>query len=127
MARELVAAVGAKPLELSPEHQDTLVAWISHLPYVAAVALVRAAQAAGDEQVWDVAASGFRDTSRLAASDLRMMVDILLTNRAAVQKALAAYRAEFDGLASLIERGDADTLHAALAQAQRQRAGMFRK
>jgi prephenate dehydrogenase len=127
LARELVAAVGAKPLELSAEHQDALVAWISHLPYVTAVALVRAAQTAGDEQVWEVAASGFRDTSRLAASDLRMMMDILLTNRAAVLRALTAYRAEFDRLADLIERGDADILRAALAPAQSQRAGMFQE
>ena len=91
LAQELVARVGAKPLLLRAERQDALAAQISHLPYVAAVSLMRAAQAAGDEQIWEVAASGFRDTSRLAASDLRMMVDILLTNRAAVLKAYFAY------------------------------------
>ena len=102
-----------------------LVAQISHLPYVAAVALVRAAQAAGDEQVWEVAASGFRDTSRLAASDLTMMVDILLTNRAAVLTALAGYRAEFEQLERLIEAGDEAALRAALVPAQARRAALL--
>ena len=126
LARELVAAIGAKPLELSAARQDALVARISHLPYVVAVALVRAVQAAADEQVWNVAASGFRDTSRLAASDLVMMVDILLTNRTAVLEALGAYRAEFEHLARLIEAGDEAGLRAALTPAQSKRTGMFK-
>jgi prephenate dehydrogenase len=126
LAHELVAALGARPLVLTAPHQDALAAQISHLPYVAAAALVRAAQAAGDEQVWEVAASGFRDTSRLAASDLTMMLDILLTNRAAVLRAVAGYRAELETLARLIEQGDAEALRAALAPAQAKRAGLFR-
>ncbi len=126
LAQELAAAVGARPRLLSAEHQDALVAQISHLPYLAAVALVRAAEAAGDEQVWAVAASGFRDTSRLAASDLTMMVDILLTNHAAVREALAGYRAELEALTRLVETGDEATLRAALAPTQARRAAMFR-
>jgi prephenate dehydrogenase len=126
LARELAGALGARPLILAPAHQDVLVARISHLPYLAAVALVRSAMAAGDEQVWAVAASGFRDTSRLAASDLTMMLDILLTNRKAVLEALAGYRAELEALTGLVEQGDAEALRAALAPAQAQRAGMFK-
>ncbi len=125
LAQELVKAVGATPLVLAAARQDALVAQISHLPYVAAVALVRAAQACGDEQVWRVAASGFRDTTRLAASDLTMMLDILLTNREAVTKALASYRAELEALTRLIEQGDAAALRAALEPARAKRLELF--
>jgi prephenate dehydrogenase len=126
LARQVVSAVGARALELTPEQHDALTAVSSHLPYAAATALMRAALSLGDEQVWRVAASGFRDTSRLAASDLTMMVDILITNRQALLQALGRYRAELDTLASLIEAGDASALRAALAPAQARRAQLFR-
>lgn len=126
VAHELIAVLGARPLELAAERQDALVALISHLPYVAAQALVRTALACGDAAVWTVAASGFRDTSRVAASDLTMMLDILLTNRAAVLTALAGYRAELDLLTAAIENADEPALRAVLAPAQAQRAQMFK-
>jgi prephenate dehydrogenase len=126
LVHEMVTTIGARPLVLSAARQDALVAQISHLPYVAAVALVRATLGAGDKRVWEVAASGFRDTSRLAASDLTMMLDILLTNRAAVLAALAGYRTELETLTDLIERGDAEALRAALAPAQAKRSALFK-
>jgi prephenate dehydrogenase len=125
LALELLEAVGARPLEMGAERHDALTALVSHLPYAAAAALVRAAEAAGDEGAWRAAASGFRDSTRLAASDLTMMVDIMLTNRAAVLQALGRYRRELDGLAELIEAGDADALRAWLAPAQARRGSMF--
>lgn len=126
LAYELVAAVGANPIMLPAERHDALMALVSNLPYAAAVALMRAALAPADPQVWQLAASGFRDTSRLAASDLTMMTDILLTNREAVLQALGAYEAELAAVKAAIASGDADTLRAALAPAQAKRADLFR-
>jgi prephenate dehydrogenase len=126
LARQLVRALGARAVEMAAAQHDRLTALASHLPYVAAAALVRAAQAQGDEQVWQVAASGFRDTSRLAASDLTMMVDILLTNRKAVLAALQGYQAELGELAALIEAGDPGALRAALEPARQRRSELFR-
>lgn len=126
MAHELIAALSARPLILTPQQNDALAALVSHLPYVAANALVRAALSAGDEQAWTMAASGFRDTTRLAASDLTMMTDILLTNRSAVLDALACFRAELDSLTRAIESGDPERLRAALTPAQSQRSLMFK-
>ena len=90
LAQSLIAVLGARPLTLTAAHQDTLVASISHVPYLTAAALVRAALAQDDPQLWQVAASGFRDSTRVAASDVTMMLDILLTNRAAVLERLDA-------------------------------------
>jgi prephenate dehydrogenase len=125
--QELVDAIGAQPIELSPERHDELAAAASHLPYLAATLLVRAAEGLGDDQVWEMAASGFRDTSRLAASDVTMMTDILLTNRQAIASALERFQAELSTLMSLLESADAEALAAFLAAAAERRRGLFRQ
>jgi prephenate dehydrogenase len=116
LGRALVEAVGAHPLILDPARHDRLVATISHLPYLLACALVGTADtaASADATVWQVAASGFRDTSRLAASDVTMMLDVLLTNREAVLSALSTCQAQLHQLSRLIDRGDEDELRSAL-------------
>jgi len=125
LARALVAAIGARPLLLEPVRHDGLAAHSSHLPYAVAALLVRAAEAAGDPQIWDLAASGFRDTSRLAASDVTMMLDILLTNRDALLQALGRFQAEAGALAALLEQGDAEALRAFLTQPFQRRQSLF--
>ncbi len=70
-ASMLALAVGARPLRLDPAEHDRAVAAISHLPYAVAVALVNAVDAGGDDTTWALAASGFRDTSRVAAQRRR--------------------------------------------------------
>lgn len=113
----LVEAVGARPLLLDPERHDRLVAAISHLPYLLACALVGTteAMASADPLVWEIAASGFRDTSRLAASDVTMMLDILLTNKQAVLEAVRICTAQLHHLARLTEAGDEGVLQAVLS------------
>ena len=126
LVHEMIATIGARPLVLTAEKQDELVAIISHLPYLVASALVRTAIAKDDPQLWDVAASGFRDTSRLAASDLTMMLNILLTNRESVLDALKNYRVELDVLTALVELGDEEKLKAALVPGQQKRSQLFK-
>lgn len=79
-AEELVAVLGARPIWMDAEIHDRRVAWISHLPYVVAMALMAAAEAVGDPALWEIAASGFRDATRVAASDLRMMGPVVQSN-----------------------------------------------
>jgi len=122
LAYELVGAIGARPLRLRAEHHDALAASASHLPYLAAALLVRAAEAAEDVGVWEMAASGFRDTSRLAASDVTMMLDILLTNRPAILDGLSRYRTELDSLTALLESRNADGLRDFLQAARARRS-----
>lgn len=124
LARELVLAVGARPLVVEAQRHDRLVAAISHLPYLAASALVQAVAAVGadDPLVWEIAAGGFRDTSRVAASDTRMFLDILMTNRSAVLEQIDSFGAQLQVLRALLEAGDEAQLCALLGQAQAQRA-----
>lgn len=124
LATELVEAVGAKPVALPAERHDRLVATISHLPFLAASALVHttAQVGAGDPAVWELAAGGFRDTSRVAASDTRMFLDILMTNRPAVLAQLDAYLEQLSSLRALLQMGDEAALQAKLSVSQAARA-----
>jgi prephenate dehydrogenase len=124
LATELVEAVGANPVVLSPERHDSLVATISHLPFLAASALVHTTQQTGEEDpaVWELAAGGFRDTSRVAASDTRMFLDILMTNRPAVLAQLDAYIGHLTGLRTCLENDDEAGLAAKLAASQAARS-----
>ncbi len=78
----LAAALGAKPMYMDAEEHDAYAAAISHLPMLAASALFRLVR---DSEAWPelslMAASGFRDTTRLAGTDEQMAHDIALTNR----------------------------------------------
>jgi prephenate dehydrogenase len=108
-ARAMVEAVGALTIEMQPERHDRLVAAISHLPYLLSTALVATVAREGeqDDAVWQLAAGGFRDMSRLAGSDVKMMRDILSTNTQAVAVLLAMFRVQLAQLeAMLISKDD---------------------
>jgi prephenate dehydrogenase len=127
LGRELVQAVGANPLVLEAERQDYLVGTVSHLPYLLACALVAPADAttSQDPAVWEIVATGFRSTSRLAGSDVTMMIDILLTNRPKVLDALAAYQTHLHELVRLVEAADEDEMRAVLSAIRETRREMF--
>jgi len=127
LAQELVEAVGARSLLMDAERHDRLVAAVSHLPYLLSVGLVATTEevAVEDELVWELAASGFRDTSRLAASDVTMMLDILLTNRQAVGETLSRFAHQLDTIAHLLDADDEEGLRSLMEQAHKRREGMF--
>lgn len=112
---ELVAAIGARPVWLTAATHDEIVAAVSHLPYLLSAALMRVVAA---EEQWAISASGFRDVSRLAGSDTRMMLDILLTNRAAILAALEHYQADLAALAVILQQADEAALAGWLAEAR---------
>lgn len=127
LGRELAKAVGARPLVLAAERQDFLVATVSHLPYLLACALVSTADAttSADPAAWEIVAGGFRDTSRVAGSDVTMMIDILLTNREEVLKALKVYQTQLRDLSRLVEAGDEGDLRTVLSNLCEKRKEMF--
>jgi prephenate dehydrogenase len=124
LAAELAQAVGARPVVLAAERHDRLVASISHLPFLLASALTAAVADVGadDPTVWELAAGGFRDTSRVAASDTQMFLDILLTNRAAVLEQIDSFDRHLHEVRDLLEDADEARLRAKLSASQRARA-----
>lgn len=107
-ALAFVETLGALPIEMEAQRHDQIVAGISHLPYLLSATLVAtvANQAREDAAYWELAAGGFRDTSRLAASDVTMMGDILSTNTQAVATLLAQFRMQLAMLETLLIAGD---------------------
>lgn len=85
----LVEAVGARPVVLEASRHDQLVATVSHLPQLVAVALVETAAALGAEAL-ALAAGGFRDMTRIASSPFGLWGDIYEANAPAVDSALDA-------------------------------------
>jgi prephenate dehydrogenase len=127
LARELVLAVGARPLLLDAYRHDDLVAAISHLPYLLAVTLVAAAEQLDrdDGLMWELAAGGFRDTSRVAAGSIPMMLDILATNRTPILQALHEAQRQLAQIESLLQAGDLQSLRLILEAARRRRMEVY--
>jgi prephenate dehydrogenase len=122
-ARNLAERIGSKVIELDAARHDEIVAAVSHLPFVVASNLAATVDeyAEGEELVWKIASSGFRDTSRLAASDTQMMLDILLTNGENVADLMRSYSRRFGELADAIYNHDEQPLKEALEHAAKVR------
>ena len=116
-------SLGAHVAVLDPRTHDRVVAAISHLPHLVAYALVEAA-ARAEPSALDFAARGFKDTTRIAASDPDVWREIFLDNRPALRQSLAAFRAALDEVERLVEAGDAARLQAWLAAAKARREGV---
>lgn len=116
-------ALGARVSLLDPETHDRVVAAISHLPHAAAWALVDAV-GRFEPGALAFAARGFKDTTRIAASDPPMWTEILLANRDAVLASLAAFRNALEDLERLVGSGDRAGIEGWLARIKSQREGV---
>jgi prephenate dehydrogenase len=121
LAHELSGALHARSLVLDPKAHDHAVAAISHLPYLMATTLMDAVVNLADDTAWMLAASGFRDTTRLAVSDVTMLLDILKSNRAEVLTALDGTQLSLQETIDLIEREDWAQLRSKLETARAKR------
>ncbi len=119
-AQALAQSLGGLPIEMDAERHDHIVAGISHLPYLLSATLVATIsnRAQDDATFWALAAGGFRDTSRLAASDVTMMGDILSTNTQAVATLLAQFRMQLAMLETMLIAGDEERLSESLLPIQ---------
>ncbi len=124
-----VARVGASPVRMDAERHDRLVAVVSHLPQVASTALMglAAAEEAGEPEMLLLAAGGFRDLTRLAASSPHLWSDILLSNRPAIAGALERYAQRLLDLRDLIVSERAGEVERAFAQAKEARLTLSAK
>lgn len=124
----LVSALGARAVVMSPEAHDRKVAAVSHLPQLAATALAAAALDLDERTpgTLDLAAGGFRDTTRIADSPADLWSDIWLTNPEALQAATIALRNALADLEAAIEAGDRQAIAAIFGRAQEARRRAFR-
>ncbi|MCM1512734.1 MAG: prephenate dehydrogenase/arogenate dehydrogenase family protein [Oxalobacter formigenes] len=107
---------------LSPEDHDNIFALISHLPHLLSYALVdQAARHVRADLMFEYAASGFRDFTRIAGSSPEMWRDISLANQKQLLLELDGYLAELGKLRDMLARGDGQGLEAVYTSAQRAR------
>jgi prephenate dehydrogenase len=129
VVQRVVSAVGATPVVLDPDRHDRLVAFVSHLPQVASSTLMglAAREEAGEPELLLLAAGGFRDLTRLAASSPELWSEILSANGAQVTAALDLYIRALESIRSRIAADDRPAISAAFATAKDARVRLAAK
>ena len=117
-------ALGSEVELMEPARHDLVLAMTSHLPHLIAFCVVATAEdveAVTDSEVIKYSAGGFRDFTRIAASDPTMWRDVFLLNREAVLDLLGRFSEDLTALRRAIRWGDGDTLYATFERARRMR------
>ena len=120
-------ALGAKVEHMDPDHHDLVLAVTSHAPHLIAYTMVGVADDLSrvtDSEVINYSAAGFRDFTRIAASDPTMWRDVFLTNREATLEILGRFTEELFALQRAIRTGDGDQLHAYFTRTREIRRGI---
>jgi prephenate dehydrogenase len=122
-ATDVWAAIGCQVLKMSPENHDAAFAAVSHLPHLIAFAYLNAMnqQPAGKEFL-SLAGPGFRDFSRIAASDPNVWRDILLSNREEILKQSEAFRLALDAMERSMRDWNGEALEQQIASASNARS-----
>ncbi|QPF73673.1 prephenate dehydrogenase/arogenate dehydrogenase family protein [Roseateles sp. DAIF2] len=112
-ATDVWSALGAQVLKMTPENHDAAFAAVSHLPHLLAFAFFQAvaSQPAGRDFL-SLAGPGFRDFTRIAASDAAVWRDILMANKTEVLLQSRLFRQALDALEAMMQGGDAAQLEA---------------
>lgn len=111
--KSLWEGVGSNVAEMDPEHHDLVLSVTSHVPHLIAYTMVGVAddlQRVTDSEVVDYSAAGFRDFTRIAASDPTMWRDVFLNNKDATLEILGRFTEELFDLQRAIRRGDGEQL-----------------
>jgi prephenate dehydrogenase len=109
------ASLGSRVVTMSPEEHDEAVAAISHLPHLLASAIARGTP---KERI-ELAAAGWRDTTRIAAGDAELWTQILLANRRNVLKSIARFEKTVSRFKDALKNDDPAALKRLLAEAKR--------
>ena len=120
--------LGANVDEMDADHHDRVVAVTSHAPHLIAYTMVGVAddlRRVTDSEVIKYSAGGFRDFTRIAASDPTMWRDVFLTNKDATLEILGRFTEELFALQRAIRQGDGDHLHAYFTRTRAIRRGII--
>jgi cyclohexadieny/prephenate dehydrogenase len=126
--RTLLEAMGANVDAMDVEHHDLVLAVVSHVPHAIAYTMVGVAdhmRRVSQSEVIKYSASGFRDFTRIAASDPTMWRDVFLTNKDAVLDILGRFAEELFVLQRAIRMGDGEHLHAYFTRTRAIRRGII--
>ena len=122
LIRLMWEGTGAETVFMTPDYHDMVFAWVSHMPHMAAYAIIDAV-IGNDPELVGLSGGGLRDYTRIAASSPRMWADIAVANREHLLKATRAFRQSVDRIVSALEEGDRDKLEAIFEPIARVRRG----
>jgi len=122
-ATDVWSAIGAQVLRMTPENHDAAFAAVSHLPHMLAFAFFSsvAKQPAGRDFL-SLAGPGFRDFTRIAASDPEMWRDVLMANREEILKQSMRFRHTLDAMEHVMKSGNIEALEDLIRNASEARA-----
>ena len=126
--RQLWEGMGANVDEMDADHHDLVLAVTSHAPHLIAYTMVGVAddlRRVTDSEVIKYSAAGFRDFTRIAASDPTMWRDVFLTNKDATLEILGRFTEELFALQRAIRTGDGEQLHAYFTRTRAIRRGIL--
>ncbi len=126
--RDYLTKMGARVDTMDAEHHDLVLAVVSHTPHLIAYTMVGVADhlaQVSNSEVIQYSATGFRDFTRIAASDPTMWRDVFLTNKDAVLDVLGRFTEELFALQRAIRMGDGDLLHAYFTRTRAIRRGII--
>ncbi len=126
--QEFWRRLGSEVEIMSPEHHDMVLAITSHLPHLIAYNIVNTAahlERVTDTEVIKFSAGGFRDFTRIAASDPVMWRDVFLNNKDAVLEMLGRFSEDLSALQRAIRFGDGETLEKLFTEARAIRRGVI--
>lgn len=119
---------GARLFRMQPEEHDRVFAAVSHLPHLLSFALVdQVARHPNAKQLFDYAAGGFRDFTRIASSHPEMWRDVCVANRRAILTELGGYQRELAEVKRLLQKGDAAGLEKIFTRARVARGKWLKK
>ena len=123
-ATDVWSAIGSQVLRMTPENHDAAFAAVSHLPHMLAFAFFSsvAKQPAGRDFL-SLAGPGFRDFTRIAASDPQVWRDILMSNREEILKQSMRFRHTLDAMEHVMKSGNVEALEDLIRNASDARAG----
>jgi len=122
IVRQMWLACGAELVEMEPQHHDEVLAETSHLPHMLAYALVDTlARMDDNKEIFEFAAGGFRDFTRIASSDPQMWHDICVANREQLAKVLHAFNDDLQRLTKAVEEADSEFLKETFTRAKKAR------
>lgn len=126
LLHSLLTKTGADVIAINADKHDRIVASMSHLPHIVAASLVNLAdkEESRKENWLAIAAGGFKDTTRVAASSTHLWLDICLENKTAIVNSLKEFKEVLDCMTDLIEREDRVALRNKLEQARNARLSM---
>lgn len=123
---KLVGSLGTKVLGMDPKTHDLVVAAISHMPLAVAASMVNAVAGEPEKELMSkCAASGFRDTTRIASGDPILGVDMFTTNKKSVLKMIGSFKKALSDLEKLIKEGDGEKIREELEKAKRFRDSLM--